>query len=747
MSASVGYSKSEAESFASDSSSMEMISLGPPPMGDIEEWAQQSNDFPMPISNELANICLLVASVASGKQVIAFATSEAEALSIVQSEKEEKPQTKAEKKAEAEAKAAEAVAPAAEKPAPSKALERSSAAPRRKLLSGEMTDAQEKMVAADSKLGVSTILSFDPLIDDPSGTVHACQEAFKSYCADHLKLGASCSGPVAKPTPAVYSACVKDDDCFVFSKSSTGGKMGYKMKCHSEKKICTPSYENLKEIKFMASGPNSGAPQTCETLSQGSAKKYFEIGDFNKKDRGDRSKNYKQKVVPVKPKKANSKANAMLLKIKSDSSKCSDLAHGRDFIPHGNCHGNPNQQFYMARVSGKYVFKIKAVSSGKCLDYNFNNGDLYFHNCHGGANQEFYWHGGNLDAPTYKNGAKNIATTYCDEKWGGWWPFRHKISSCINKCIDYGNNKLYMHECHGGDNQKFYFEATYFEQDMHVATRLCGLASNEEPDPPMCDIIQAGGESADAVNKALKINSVGEFGFTPIPTYFGGELVPKGADGTAEPSFEQSYMEGHGMMFTQYAMDNRGGAASDGTCGGNCDKCLHTRLFTTAIGCNIPKAKPGEEMSCVKFVKTKLHNTPYGPIDESADVKCNDTVPDTYSGWCECETKGGAKVIHAVRSAVRNPIGKKYTCAAECKSPTWVPAIKGLEMAYTSEKMEGGTVIPHGKGAKCKPGYYDIDHLPVGSVGSSCVNLNSDLPWSRSGGVKAPPASKLCFKR
>jgi hypothetical protein len=723
-----------------------MISLGPPPMGDIEEWAQQSNDFPMPISNELANICLLVASVASGKQVIAFATSEAEALSIVQSEKEEKPQTKAEKKAEAEAKAAEAVAPAAEKPAPSKALERSSAAPRRKLLSGEMTDAQQKMVATVSKLGVSTILSFDPLIDDPSGTVAACQAAFKSYCSDHLKLGDSCDGPIAKPTPAVYSACTKDDDCFVFSKSSTGGKMGYKMKCHSEKNICTPSYENLKEVKFMASGPTGGAPQTCETLSQGSGKKYFEIGDFNKKDRGDRTKNFKQEVVPVKPEKPNSKANAMHLKVKSYN-KCADLANGKNFITH-DCHGNTNQQFYFKTKPGKWVFQIKAVSSGKCLDYNFNNNDLYFHNCHSGANQEFYHADGNLDAPTYKNGAKQIKTTYCDEQWSGWWPFRRKISDCINKCIDYtGDDKFIMHECHGGDNQKFYWQANYFKQDMHVATRLCGLASNEEPDPPMCDIIQAGGESADAVNKALKINSVGEFGFTPIPTYFGGELVPAGAKGTSDPSFEQSYTQGHGMMFTQYAMDNRGGAASDGTCGGNCDKCLHSRLFTTAIGCNIPKAKPGEEMSCVKFVKTKLHNTPYGPIDESADVKCNDTVPDTYSGWCECETKGGAKVIHAVRSAVRNPIGKKYTCAAECKSPTWVPAIKGLEMAYTSEKMEGGTVIPHGKGAKCKPGYYDIDHLPVGSVGSSCVNLNSDLPWSRSGGVKAPPASKLCFKR
>ena len=77
-----------------------------------------------------------------------------------------------------------------------------------------------------------------------------------------------------------------------------------------------------------------------------------------------------------------------------------------------------------------------------------------------------------------------------------------------------------------------------------------------------------------------------------------------------------------------------------------------------------------------------------------------------------------------------------------------MPAIKGLEMAYTSQKtVLFSDAIPHGMGAKCKEGYYDIEHLPVGSVGSSCVNLNSDLPWSKSGGVKAPPASKLCFKR
>lgn len=166
---------------------------------------------------------------------------------------------------------------------------------------------------------------------------------------------------------------------------------------------------------------------------------------FNKKDRGDRSKNYKQKVVPGKPKKANNKAGAMLLKTKSDSSKCGFLAKNDrwkgmafDFTPGGNCNGNPNQQLYMVKVEGKSVFKIKAASSDKCLDYNFNNGELYFHNCHIGTNQEFFWDAGNLDAPTYKNGAKNLCTAYKDDKWGGFWPFRFKIPNWkIHKCMDY----------------------------------------------------------------------------------------------------------------------------------------------------------------------------------------------------------------------------------------------------------------------------------------------------------------------
>jgi len=44
--ASVSKSKSDSEKFAEASSSMEMISMGAPPMGDVMEWAQQSANTP-----------------------------------------------------------------------------------------------------------------------------------------------------------------------------------------------------------------------------------------------------------------------------------------------------------------------------------------------------------------------------------------------------------------------------------------------------------------------------------------------------------------------------------------------------------------------------------------------------------------------------------------------------------------------------------------------------------------------------
>ena len=131
--------------------------------------------------------------------------------------------------------------------------------------------------------------------------------------------------------------------------------------------------------------------------------------------------------------------------------------------------------------------------------------------------------------------------------------------------------------------------------------------------------------------------------------------------------------------------------------------------------------------------------------------RCADKVLDTYSGWCECQSaEEGEKVIHAVRSAKRNPIGKEYTCEEECKNPTWVPAISTLDMAETSANFDtigNEDVLKDDQGAVCEKGFYDIEHLPVGAIGRACVNLQSDISWDMSGGAKAPPASKLCAKR
>jgi hypothetical protein len=666
----------------------------------------------MPISNELANICILVASVATNKQVVAFkTTAEQEALP-----KEEQDPADLEKESQ--------------QPADLEAGSGSGSQEKAEDEGPELTPEQLEMVGHAEKLGLDVVLDFDAKTDDPSGTAAACMEAFKTYCSNHLKLGDSCLGPHMRPSPAAFSKCLKDDDCHVFSKSDTGSNAGYKMSCHPEEKVCKPSYTNLRELKFMASGPNNGAPQTCEEISQGSAKKYFEVGDFNKKNRGHPATAKKNRKQLIRKKNANGvgRAGAMAIRVKSRSNYCADYHTGNnDFYVHP-CHGASNQNFYFEKspINGARIMSAR----GKCLDYHTGNGNLYFHTCHGGSNQLFYfepyrWSGG---VPKSRGSAARIKSRYSN-----------------SKCIDYGGGTLYMHNCHGGDNQKFYFQPTEVHQDSFVAAKLCGQVSNEPPDPPICDIVQAGGESAAVVKKAMAGTGAAAFGFTPIPTFFGGEL--EGGD----PTYNEMYLNGHGMMFTQWGMDGRGRA----DCGGECDQCLHTRLFMTTVGCNVPQMPKGKEMECVKFVKTKYSNTPYGPIDEKVDVKCNETVPDTYSGWCECVTaEEGTKVVHAVRSAVKNPIGRKYTCEQECKKPTWVPAITMVEMAYSSADFSKGgpdgnwdKVVARGKGAKCKAGFYDVEHMPVGSVGSSCVNLNSELRLSRSNGVKPPPASKLCVKR
>ena len=276
---------------------------------------------------------------------------------------------------------------------------------------------------------------------------------------------------------------------------------------------------------------------------------------------------------------------------------------------------------------------------------------------------------------------------------------------------------------------------------MFVATKLCGLMDKEPVDTPICDVVQAAGDSRENVFNAIETtwNGAGHFQFDPIPHYLGGETPGR------YPSFEQKYDGTHGMMFTQWGFDGHNWDKND--------QCSYARLFTTSEGCNLPQ----EEMDCVGWVSTADPSTPYGPIDNSKSINCNETVPDSASGWCWCLKKDGVTAVkHAVKSARRNPIGVEFTCEDECKKPTYIPGISEIELAYTtadySQGSPGGSdeqtgVLANGLGAQCSDGFFDVEHMPVGELRSTCVNLNSDLAWHHSNNRKPPPSSKLCIKR
>ena len=429
-------SSSDAEAFASESSSMQMVSMGAPPMGDIVEWAQQSGDFPMPISTKLSDICLLVASVVSGKQVASF-------------------------------------------------VDTANGVYANPSGTSNMSTAQKKVLAEKGKdWGLKTVLGFDPVADDPSGTVTACLKAARpdNYCVNHLRLG-GCAGPQTRPTPSAYpsrrlepktdrpvhsrllahcrhsfSACAKDEDCSVY-----GTKVSYKMSCNDKNK-CVPQYTNVGTIKFLASGPDGSPPQTCEALSQGGPIKYTEIGDLNFKNLG-----------------------------------------------HGAGTGSKTQTVDTTKTN----LVLKVIASTDALVHP-------------------------------------AATQYVDMK-------------------------------------------------------LCGTVSDSPPESPICDVLQVGGD-APSVIAAMDGKGVANFGFTPIPTQFGGEpMMP-----TAYYAKYADLYKQYGMFFTQFPIGNQVALKGGSTWFiDNLDYCNHVQLFTTSIGCNVPQMPPGEEMSCVRFVKTKDPNTPH----------------------------------------------------------------------------------------------------------------------------------------
>lgn len=193
------------------------------------------------------------------------------------------------------------------------------------------------------------------------------------------------------------------------------------------------------------------------------------------------------------------------------------------------------------------------------------------------------------------------------------------------------------------------------------------------------------------------------------------------------------------------------------------DECKYVMLYTTARGCNTLQPAGGQ-MSCLRFVKTTDESTPYGPVaeeevwmaelDPTPASSCEVEVLETWSGWCECATPDGWKVIHAVKDASRHPhvSYKKYTCKEECEKPTFIPAIKDAKMAYTTDEVKAGSALTMGfaafsaeKAAKCDgdgfDGYTGVEYS------GTCTSLNSRLDQRWTGNVREAAASRLCVKR
>lgn len=78
-------------------------------------------------------------------------------------------------------------------------------------------------------------------------------------------------------------------------------------------------------------------------------------------------------------------------------------------------------------------------SNGKCLDAGHDN-DLYFHPCHNGGNQNFWLESWGEDR---QRGATHIHV-------GGNMRNRRR-----HACVDYGGGRLYIYNCHNGNNQRF----------------------------------------------------------------------------------------------------------------------------------------------------------------------------------------------------------------------------------------------------------------------------------------------------
>jgi len=164
-----------------------------------------------------------------------------------------------------------------------------------------------------------------------------------------------------------------------------------------------------------------------------------------------------------------------------DGGKCLDAHPGQDDnIYLHPCHGGNNQKFRIGQKDAQGFYTITCLYNNECLDAHpegngvVNHGDnIYTFPCHKGDNQKWKVdgelirskaNGGNwcLDIG---DGGNNAHIWNCDPNNGNQKlsflndeSFDIRVPSHGSQCLDAHpgqNDNIYLHPCHGGNNQKF----------------------------------------------------------------------------------------------------------------------------------------------------------------------------------------------------------------------------------------------------------------------------------------------------
>jgi hypothetical protein len=333
------------------------------------------------------------------------------------------------------------------------------------------------------------------------------------------------------------------------------------------------------------------------------------------------------------------------------------------------------------------------------------------------------------------------------------------------------------------------YNAVYNGAQSQSRMFLCARKSKEPPEEPICDILVAGGPNRKTVMDSLKKRG-GPFDFKEIRVFNPDKLHKNG-------------FINQGLAYSQYGTWTRSEAnLYPGWCkkgmkipqcknallakilplckyppkytrpplAGQIDSCKAIFVLTTSRGCNIPAMPKSKAAKCVSFTQTSGATSAYGSVVK--ELGCDTKITEDMSGWCNCiSADNKSEFPHAVKSAVRNPIGKTFTCKEECESPTWVPAIKDVKMEYSpdtigvvpkddpSHKQKGahGWIAQHHararysdgdhfnfRPAKCPSGFLNAEKLEVDGVRDTCsISLNTG--FTRKAGKQIP--SRLCVKR